>query len=193
MLRPMVSRPVSLEKKAPIWGFRPDFHYCQTVVGWLIWGSLSLWREDWSVIYNLWWASPAQSFCGRIPLSLETIFYCLRFETSLFVASYDSHGYGRGIRTWRKRNFGWGGGGGNYALYKCSPCLLSSWHTMCKFLQYPYARPAVTFANMERRVNLCLQAEAKQFQSLPWPNYFHIYWTACSHNFVFFEKLLLHL
>jgi hypothetical protein len=28
-----------------------------------------------------------------------TIFYCLRFETSLFVASYDSQGHGRGIRT----------------------------------------------------------------------------------------------
>jgi hypothetical protein len=27
-----------------------------------------------------------------------TIFYCLRFETSLFVASYDSQGYGGGIR-----------------------------------------------------------------------------------------------
>jgi hypothetical protein len=25
--------------------------------------------------------------------------YCLRFETSLFVASYDSQGYGGGIRT----------------------------------------------------------------------------------------------
>jgi hypothetical protein len=27
-----------------------------------------------------------------------TIFYCLRFETSLFVASYDSQGHGGGIR-----------------------------------------------------------------------------------------------
>jgi hypothetical protein len=30
-------------------------------------------------------------------LGLETIFYCLRFETSLFVASYDSQGHGGGI------------------------------------------------------------------------------------------------
>jgi hypothetical protein len=29
---------------------------------------------------------------------LATIFYCLRFETSLFVASYDSQGHGGGIR-----------------------------------------------------------------------------------------------
>jgi hypothetical protein len=31
-------------------------------------------------------------------LGLETMFYCLRFETSLFVASYVSQGHGWGIR-----------------------------------------------------------------------------------------------
>jgi hypothetical protein len=31
-------------------------------------------------------------------LELETIFYCLRLETSLFVASCDSQGHGGGIR-----------------------------------------------------------------------------------------------
>jgi hypothetical protein len=31
-------------------------------------------------------------------LTLAIIFYCLRFETSLFVASYDSQGHGGGIR-----------------------------------------------------------------------------------------------
>jgi hypothetical protein len=31
-------------------------------------------------------------------LNLVTIFNCLRFETSVFVASYDSQGYGGGIR-----------------------------------------------------------------------------------------------
>jgi hypothetical protein len=31
-------------------------------------------------------------------LVLATIFYCLRFETSHFVASYDSQGHGGGIR-----------------------------------------------------------------------------------------------
>jgi hypothetical protein len=31
-------------------------------------------------------------------LGLETIFYCLRFETYLFVASYDSQGHGVDIR-----------------------------------------------------------------------------------------------
>jgi hypothetical protein len=28
-------------KKASIWGLRPDFYYCQTVAGLLIWGALS--------------------------------------------------------------------------------------------------------------------------------------------------------
>jgi hypothetical protein len=31
-------------------------------------------------------------------MGLATIFYCLIFETSFFVASYDSEGYGGGIR-----------------------------------------------------------------------------------------------
>jgi hypothetical protein len=75
--------------KAPICGLRPDFYYCQTVaVCWC--GALSLTRGR---------------VC-RLQLLLElasvvilaTIFYCLRFETSLFVASYDSQGYGGGIR-----------------------------------------------------------------------------------------------
>jgi hypothetical protein len=34
-------------------------------------------------------------------LVLATIFYCLRFETSLFVAFYDSQGHGGGIRSRR--------------------------------------------------------------------------------------------
>jgi hypothetical protein len=27
--------------KAPVWGLRPDFYYCQTVAGLLMWGTLS--------------------------------------------------------------------------------------------------------------------------------------------------------
>jgi hypothetical protein len=47
----------------------------------------SLWREDGSVVYNCCWPSPARSFSGPSPVELVTIFYFLRFETSLFVAS----------------------------------------------------------------------------------------------------------
>jgi hypothetical protein len=32
--------------KAPIWGLRPDFYYCQTVAGLLMWGALSDERTD---------------------------------------------------------------------------------------------------------------------------------------------------
>jgi hypothetical protein len=57
-----------------------------------------LWREDGSVFCIYCWPLPAQFFSGPSPLGLVTIFYCLRFETSLFVASYDSQGHGEGIR-----------------------------------------------------------------------------------------------
>jgi hypothetical protein len=85
--------------KGPIWGLRLDFYYCQTVCG-FIYVSRSLWREDESVVYNFCWPSPAQSFSGPSPVGLVTIFYCLRFETSLFIASDYSQGYGGGIRPW---------------------------------------------------------------------------------------------
>jgi hypothetical protein len=44
------------------------------------------------------WLLPVQSFSGLSPLRFATIFYCLRFETCLFVPSYDSQGHGGGIR-----------------------------------------------------------------------------------------------
>jgi hypothetical protein len=65
--------------QAPIWGPRPDFYYCPRVDGLLMWGALS--DEDWCVVYNCCWPSPAQSFSGPSPMRLMTLFYCLRFET----------------------------------------------------------------------------------------------------------------
>jgi hypothetical protein len=82
--------------KAPFWGLRPGSSYCQTVAGLLTWGVL--WRKDGSVVYNCCWPSSAQSFSGSSSVELVTIFYCLRFESSIFVVSYDSQGYGGGIR-----------------------------------------------------------------------------------------------
>jgi hypothetical protein len=58
----------SLLVSSPIWGPRPDFCYCQTAAGLLMW-------------CNWCWPSPAQSFSGPSPTGLMTIFYCPRFET----------------------------------------------------------------------------------------------------------------
>jgi hypothetical protein len=62
-----------------------------------MWGALSDERTGLSFIIA---AGPRQdqSFSGLSPVGLATIFYFLRFETSIFVASYDSEGYGGGIR-----------------------------------------------------------------------------------------------
>jgi hypothetical protein len=57
-----------------------------------------LWREDGSVFCVCCWPLPVQSFSGLSPWWLATIFYCLRLETSLFIASYDSQGHVGGIR-----------------------------------------------------------------------------------------------
>jgi hypothetical protein len=57
-----------------------------------------LWREEGSVFFICCWPLPAQSFSGPSPLGLAIIFYCLRFKSSHFVASYDSQGHGGGIR-----------------------------------------------------------------------------------------------
>jgi hypothetical protein len=83
--------------KAPIWGLRPDLYYMCDSYG-LAFVGRPLWREVGSVICMCCSPLPAQSFSGPSPLGLETIFYCLTYETSLFVASYDSQGHGWGIR-----------------------------------------------------------------------------------------------
>jgi hypothetical protein len=97
MLRPTVQSARPSWNKAPIWGLRPDLYYCQTDAGLLMWGALSDERMV-SVVCSCGWPSPAQSFSGPSPVGLVTIFYCLRFETSLFVVSYDSQDHGGGIR-----------------------------------------------------------------------------------------------
>jgi hypothetical protein len=56
-------------------------------------------RGDGSVFCIYCWPSPSHSFSGPSPLRLVTIFSCLRFETSLFVASYDLQGHDGGIRS----------------------------------------------------------------------------------------------
>jgi hypothetical protein len=56
--------------------------------GLVLWGAIFVERTGPFFVYP---AEPRQR-------SLVTIFYCLRFETSFFVASYDSQGHGGGIR-----------------------------------------------------------------------------------------------
>jgi hypothetical protein len=63
-----------------------------------------LWWDYGSVFIMCCGPLPEQSFLGLSPFWLETIFYCLRLESSLFVASYDSQGHGGGI--WPRLHMG---------------------------------------------------------------------------------------
>jgi hypothetical protein len=89
--------------KAPIRGLRPDIFFRSeygirlTVTFLIPWVTLSDERMGLSFVYA---AGPCQrrSFLGPSLLVLATVFYSLRFETSHFVASYDSQGNGGGIR-----------------------------------------------------------------------------------------------
>jgi hypothetical protein len=80
-----------------IWVSWPDICYSLTVTVSFFVGR-PLWREDGSLFCICCWPSPAESLSSPTPLGLVTVFYCHRFETSLFVASYDSQGHSGGIR-----------------------------------------------------------------------------------------------
>jgi hypothetical protein len=92
MLRPTVSRPIYLGIRHPFAAYDLIFIIVTHLRVLLMWGSLSDERTGLSFTIS---AGPRQ----RSPVGLATIFYCLRFETSSFVASYDSQGHGGGIRT----------------------------------------------------------------------------------------------
>jgi hypothetical protein len=78
----------------PIGGPRPDINYRLIVTVLFLLSALSDERTGLFFAYAL----PEQSFSGSSPLGLATIFYCLKFETSLFVASCCSQGHVEGIR-----------------------------------------------------------------------------------------------
>jgi hypothetical protein len=91
-----VSQSVSLGVE-PHLGHMPGYLLLFDSYG-LVYVQRPLWREDGSVFYISCWALTAQSFSGPSPMGLATVFYFLRLETSLFVASYASQGHGGGIR-----------------------------------------------------------------------------------------------
>jgi hypothetical protein len=76
-------------------GLTARFFYCQTVAYLLMWGASS---DERTVLLFTIVVGPHQRSHSRVPspMCLTTIFYCLRFETSLFVASYYSQGYDGG-------------------------------------------------------------------------------------------------
>jgi hypothetical protein len=85
MLRPTVSRPVSLGMKHPSGAYDKIFITVgQLRVCWC--GALSLTRERVCRLQFLL-APPAQSFSGPSPVGVATIFYTLRLDTSFLSPS----------------------------------------------------------------------------------------------------------
>jgi hypothetical protein len=84
-----------LWNKAPIGGLRPDFCYCQTIAGLLMWG-LSLTRGRVCRL-QLLLALASAVILGSEPAGPGTIFYSLRFGTS-FLRLLPLQGYGGNIR-----------------------------------------------------------------------------------------------
>jgi hypothetical protein len=94
-LRLTVSQSVSLSVE-PHLGLITRYILLFDNYGLALWGALS--DERTGLFFVCCGPLPAQSFSGPSPLGLATVFYSLRFETSLFIASYDSQGHGGGIR-----------------------------------------------------------------------------------------------
>jgi hypothetical protein len=66
MLRPTVQSASLSWNEAPIWSLQKNFHYCQTVVGLLMWGTLSDERTGLSFTIS---AGPRQRSHSRVRVS----------------------------------------------------------------------------------------------------------------------------
>jgi hypothetical protein len=156
-------QPASLSwYKAPIWGLQPDLYYSYDNYGFFFVGR-PLWREDGPDFYICCWPLPAQSFFVPSPLGLATIFYCLTFETSLFVASFDSQGHGGGIRSRLHMGSSHSCVTGFITIYTCLGscraavwplyCLwLACWPHWCAHSQYCITLPAVSTCILQHQI-----------------------------------------
>jgi hypothetical protein len=80
--------------KAPVWGLRTDFYFCQTVASLFIWDALSDERTGQSFRIA---PSPRQLSHFRVRVPWDSWPY-FTVSDSLFVTSYYSQGYDGGIR-----------------------------------------------------------------------------------------------
>jgi hypothetical protein len=86
-------RPSASLSSSPIWGPRPDFCYCQTLAGLIMW-MRSIWQEDGCVVCN-WWLvlanavilwSESRGTHDQILLSQIRVFTNLEGQAPVFIS-----------------------------------------------------------------------------------------------------------